>query len=190
MDFEQGSTGSVGPSDRATEGATIGSEAVSGDRWAPGIETAGDRSTGANRRAVSQRFPPGPTGPARRVSDRCVHRRRSRLNACIEEIAACRDSRDDPIASDNCLSHLREHLQSLWCDVEGNPESEAFEEMVNVLQVAMVDMTVEGLVAPRGETIESVLRKLRDDPDLDDVTANELTQELIRGGIDVFREIG
>ena len=31
---------------------------------------------------------------------------------------------------------------------------------------------------------------MHDDPDVDDQTANDLTQELIRGGIDVFREIG
>jgi hypothetical protein len=40
------------------------------------------------------------------------------------------------------------------------------------------------------EGLWSVLVRMNDDPEVDDQTANDLTIELIRSGLDVFREIG
>ena len=62
--------------------------------------------------------------------------------------------------------------------------------MVNVLQIAFCDECLDAITPSQSEAIRSVLVKLHDDPDVDDQAANELTQELIRGGVDVFREIG
>ena len=74
--------------------------------------------------------------------------------------------------------------------MEGNPDSEAFEEMVNVLQVAICAENPQTLAPAQLNAIWSVLVKMHDDPDLNDQAANDLTQELIKGGVDVFREIG
>ena len=74
--------------------------------------------------------------------------------------------------------------------MEGNPDSEAFEEMINVLQIALCVESPEALAPGQLDAIWSVLVKMHDDPDVDDQTANDLTQELIEGGVDVFREIG
>ena len=78
----------------------------------------------------------------------------------------------------------------LWEQVEGNADSQAFEEMINVLQVALFVESAESLTPSQLDAIWSVLAKMNDDPDVDDQAANDLTQELIRGGVDVFREIG
>jgi hypothetical protein len=74
--------------------------------------------------------------------------------------------------------------------VEGSPQSEAFEEMINVLQIAISVDSPEVITPRQVDAIWSVLAKMHDDPDLDDRAANDLTQELIKGGVDVFREIG
>ena len=62
--------------------------------------------------------------------------------------------------------------------------------MVNVLQIAFCNESLDALTPNQLAAITSVVVKLHEDPDLDDQIANELTQELIRGGVDVFREIG
>jgi predicted trehalose synthase len=62
--------------------------------------------------------------------------------------------------------------------------------MVNVLQIALCVESPEALAPRQLVAIHSVLAKMYDDPDFGDEAANDLTQELIEGGVDVFREIG
>jgi len=165
-------------------------ESVSGDRWAPGIETPGSRCTGeARRRAVSEPAAK-PAIPSRRTPDRAVRKRRPYLKACLDDLERVRNGQEDPILRGNSLADVKNHLQALWELVEGSPESEAFEEMVNVLQVALCVESPEALTPGQLEGVRSVLVKMHEDPDVDDQTANDLTQELIRSGVDVFREIG
>ena len=96
----------------------------------------------------------------------------------------------DAIHKGNSVAEVRGHLQALWELVEGNPDSEAIEEMVNVLQIALCVEGPDALTSSQLDAVQSVLAKMCDDPDLDDDAANDLTQELIGGGVDVFREIG
>ena len=116
--------------------------------------------------------------------------RRLHLKACLDELERARDNSGDLILESNSLADARRHLAALWSQVEGNPASAAFEEMVNVLQVALCPEGSDTLEPRQLDTIQSVIAKMHDDPDLDDQMANDLTSELIRGGIDVFREIG
>ncbi len=163
---------------------------VSGDRWVPGIETPGSRSTGESMRrsngVPAARLP----APVRRVPDRALQKRRLCVKACLEELERIRSGGEDPILKANSLDAVKSHLQALWELVEGNPDSEAFEEMVNVLQIAVCVECPEALTQSQVDAIWSVLVKMNDDPDVDDQAANDLTQELIEGGVDVFREIG
>jgi hypothetical protein len=101
-----------------------------------------------------------------------------------------RNAAEDPILKGNSLADAKNHLQALWELVEGNPDSEAFEEMINVLQVALCVESPDALAPSQLAAIRSVLAKMHDDPDVSDQAANDLTQELIKGGADVFREIG
>ena len=112
------------------------------------------------------------------------------MKACLDELERIRTCGDDPILKGNSLAEAKNHLQALWELVEGNPDSQAFEEMINVLQVALLRREPRGPSPSQLDAIWSVLVKMNDDPDVDDQAANDLTQELIEGGIDVFREIG
>jgi hypothetical protein len=119
-----------------------------------------------------------------------LRRRRLYLKACLDELERIRNGGEDPILKGNSLADARNHLQALWERVEGNPDSEAFEEMVNVLQIALCVENPQALAQAQLAAIWSVLVKMHDDPDFDDQAANDLTQELIEGGVNVFREIG
>jgi hypothetical protein len=162
----------------------------SGDRWAPGIETPGSRSTGETR-GRSDGVPAAKL-PAfsRPITERALRKRRPYLKACLDELERVRICRDDPILKANSLADAKNHLQALWELVEGNPDSEAFEEMINVLQVALSVESPEAISPSQLDAIWSVLAKMNDDPDVGDQAANDLTQELIKGGVNVFREIG
>jgi len=162
---------------------------VSGDRWAPGIETPGSRSTGeSKRRSGSVPVAERPVS-LRRIPDRALRKRRLYLKACLDELERIRICGEDPILKGNSLADAKNHLQALWELVEGNPDSEAFEEMINVLQIALSVENPEVLSPSQLDAIWSVVVKMNDDPDVGDQAANDLTQELIKGGVDVFREI-
>jgi hypothetical protein len=164
-------------------------EPVSGDRWAPGIETQGGQSTGADNRRPGGAPASRAQVTPRRVSDRTVRGRRLHLKACLDELERARNNSDDPILKSNSLADAKGHLEALWTLLEGNPDSAAFEEMINVLQIALCTEGLETLAPSHLDALQSVVAKMHDDPDLGDQAANDLTQELIEGGIDVFREI-
>ena len=127
---------------------------------------------------------------SRRVPERALRKRRYCLKACLDELERVRKERDDPILRGNALADAKGHLQALWELLEGVPDAEALEEMVNVLQIALCLDGPEPPPIEQLDAISSVLAKMHDDPDVSDQIANELTQELIEGGVDVFREIG
>ena len=112
---------------------------------------------------------------------------RSCLEACLNALKTAQVCDADPILKRRSLADARSQLQAIWELVEGNADLEALEEMVNVLQIAL---SVEGPAAlspGQLDAISSVVAKMEDDPDLSDQTANDLTRELIRGRVDVFR---
>jgi hypothetical protein len=131
-----------------------------------------------------------PPASSRRIPDRALRKRRLYLNACLDELERVRNAGDDPILKGNSLAEAKNHLQALWELVEGNPDAQAFEEMINVLQVALFVESPQALSPSQLGAVCSVLAKINDEPDVDDQAANDLTQELIKGGVDVFREIG
>jgi hypothetical protein len=163
---------------------------VSGDRWAPGIETPGSRSTGESKRRPVTVPVAGRPVSLRRISDRALRKRRLYLKSCLDELERIRVYGEDPILKGNSLAEAKNHLQSLWEQVEGNADSQAFEEMINVLQIALSVESPEAIASSQLDAICSVLVKMNDDPNVDDQVANDLTQELIKGRVDVFREIG
>jgi len=174
---------------RETVQVSLDYESVSGSRWAPGIQTPGGQSTGEDKRRAAATPSTRPSVP-RRIREKAERKQRLYLKACLEDLERARSSSEDPILKANSLTEVRHHLQALWEMVEGSPDCEAFEEVVNMLQIAFCVEDSEALTPRQLNAISSVLDKMHNDPDVDDQTANDLTQELIRGGIDVFREIG
>ncbi len=118
--------------------------------------------------------------------DRIAARRLS-LQGCIEALTTVREMVDDPISQGNARTEVKYHLRVLW-DLANDAQSEAFEEMIAILKVALHDDR-EPLTEQQFMALDSVLKQMLDDPEIDDQNANDLTEELIRGGIDVFREI-
>jgi hypothetical protein len=190
MNWDDGTGGNVPLSRQASAQVPLGYESVSGDRWAPGIETVASRSTGATNNCSATVSPRIPPSLSRRVPDRALRKRRLCLKACVDELEAVRNATADAIQKANSLAEARSHLRALWDLLEGTPDSEAVEEMVNVLQIALCVESPEALAPRQLVAIHSVLAKMYDDPDFGDEAANDLTQELIEGGVDVFREIG
>ena len=174
----------------ASPQARLVTGSVSGDRWVEGIETAGSRSTGESTRRPTGAATRNHHASPRRVPQKAIQRRRLYLQQCLEELERAQNNNGDPILTSNSLAQVRDHLQTLWDMLDGDSQSEAFEEMVNVLQIAFCDEGLDAITPNQSDAIKSVLVKLHNDPDVDDQLANELTQELIRGGVDVFREIG
>ena len=184
----EGTGGSFKISGRTSQYQELGSGSRSGGTGAPGLETTGSRSTG-------ERAPEAMTKPRtgsqafRRIPAKVLQWRRVCLNACLTELDRIASLDDDPMGKSNCLADIQRHLGSLWDAVEGDTESKAFEEMVNVLQVAFVDDDPVALDTPQLEALRLVMTRLHEDPDVDDSLANDLTDQLMRGGVDVFREI-
>jgi hypothetical protein len=185
-DFTGGSFTIQGNTTRYKE---LGGGSRSGGAGAPALETAGSLSTGES--TVNRNIKPRPDKLAdRRVPQKILQARRACLSACLSALDRIASLKDDPISKSNCLAEVKQQLELLWNDVEGDADSEAFEEIINVLQIAVFDDDPNSLSDSQLEVLRLVLWKLHEDPDVDDDLANDMTQELITGGIDVFREIG
>lgn len=190
MNWDDSTGGDVSFQRQGSLEVPLAHESVSGERLAPGIVTLGSQLTAADGRRGSTGPSARPSDSLRRIPEREERKRRRCLKACLEDLGRALSSTGDPVLKANSLADVRRHLQALWEMVEGSPSSEAFEEVVNMLQIALCVEEPEALLPRQLDAIASVLRKMHDDPDVDDQTANDMTQELIRGGIDVFREIG
>jgi hypothetical protein len=161
----------------------------SGGPKAPGIETPGTRLTGENVRDLKGPVSLDRSTSRRSVSERTLRRRRIQLKACLEELERARTNAEDVILRSNAMDDARRYLEVLWEQVKDNPDSAPFEEMINILQIALCPEELEVLTVSQMDALRSVLTKMHEDPDLNDQTANDLTQELMEGGIDVFRGI-
>jgi hypothetical protein len=184
----EGTGGGFKISGRTSRYQGLGNGSRSGGAGAPGLETMGSRSTG-ERRPEAMIKPRTSSHAFRRIPPKVLQWRRVCLKACLTELDRIASLDDDRMGKSNCLADIQKHLQSLWEAVENDTESKAFEEMVNILQIAFWDDDPAVLGALQLETLRLVISKLHDDPDVDDSLANALTEQLIRGGIDVFREI-
>src|SRR3990172_5154828 len=160
MNWDEGTGGDRPLQRQVTAQVPLAYESVSGDRWAPGIETLGSRSTGEAKRRSATVPATRPPVSSRRIPDRAARKRRLYLKACLDELDRARNGGDDPILKGNSLADVKNHLQGLWELVEGSPDSEAFEEVVNILQIAFCVESPEALATGQLDTIYSVLVKM------------------------------
>lgn len=137
MNWDDGTGGNVPFQRQGPVEVPLAYESVSGERWAPGIVTLGSQLTGESKRRVSVAPATRPSASLRRIPERAKRKRRRRLKACLEDLERALSSAGDPILKANSLADVRGHLQALWEMVEGSPDSEAFEEVVNMLQIAL-----------------------------------------------------
>jgi phosphatidylserine/phosphatidylglycerophosphate/cardiolipin synthase-like enzyme len=189
MNQDEGTGGNMLIAGHSSSYAAIGHGSRSGGAGAPNIETAGSRSTGEeNRNAAAPRVTKA--SKLRRMAARTLHRRRASLKACLTDLERIQTLGDNLIAKSNCIADIQKHLRSLWDDVEGDSDSEAFEEIINALRVAFADDDPRSLSEDQLGGLRSAILAIYEEPDVNDALANDLTEELLRHGIDLFRELG
>jgi hypothetical protein len=163
----------------------VSSGSVSGDAYAPTLATAGTRSTGATslqpvraKRSASQ---------APKVVPKVKHACYAFFNACRDNLDRALDHDEEFFLRNNALEQVKDTLTELW-GVRSQRE-EQFGEVVNMLQGIFAQRTVEDFTTHELHCLRSVFARLCDEPVYDDDIANEITVELLNGGIDAFREI-
>ena len=158
---------------------------VSGEPYSPTLETSGTRATGAPTAPSSARVSKRASGLS--VAPRIRHRINAFFECCIKDLDLASDNSAHFFLRNNCLARVRDSLADLW-SVRSKRE-EQFSEVINMLQCVFVGRPVEEFVDTQIDAIRCVFVRLRDEPVFDDEMANEVTADLLKGGVDVFREL-
>ena len=183
--MSSGSTDSVHVPNGRTVSGSISSGTVSGDRHAPTLATAGSYSTGGGA--------PAPRSSAKRNElpvrerPRIRHACRAILANCVQNLERARDAGSDIVPKSNALQEVKDSLADLWR--MRSDREEQFAELINQLQAVFVNRQVEDFTHEQLDVLESVLAKMHDEPRFNDSFANSISMELLRGGVDVFREL-
>lgn len=158
---------------------------VSGDQYSPTLETSGMRATGASAPRTSRRISAQSSvlPPAPRIKQRI----RVTFDRCIDDSKQANDFSADFFLRNNSLARVRDSLADLW-DVRSKRE-EQFSELINMMQGVFANRAVEEFTSEQIDALSSAFGRLRDEPAFNDELANDVTTDLLKGGIDVFREI-
>ena len=121
------------------------------------------------------------------VPVRVRHKLRALVDSCLDGIDRVIDTVQEPILRANSYNQLKRSLAGLW--QLRNWMTEDFGEIVNMIEMLLVEREATHFSELQFETIRSVLLQVRDAESFDEDFANKLTVELMRGGLDAFREI-
>jgi hypothetical protein len=163
----------------------VSESSVSGEARTPGLSTAGMRSTGSGY-SVPARTVRTPS-PSTRVLPKVTHACAIRFAACVDDLDRALNHASDFFQRNNALEQLKDSLAQLW--KMRSEREEQFAEVVNMLQATFAHRRVEDFTIDQLACLRSVLDKLRQESAFNDEFANEITLELMAGGIDVFREL-
>lgn len=183
-DYSIGSEASAGFA-RRNGANVVASGTVSGDAYAPALATAGNRSTGAAELPVSRGKRTASRSP--RVVPKAKHASYALFSACNDNLDRALDHQEEFILRNNALEQLKDGLSELWS--LRSQREEPFAEIVNMIQAIFAQRTVENFTADDLACLRRVFVRLRDESVYSDVFANEITVELLNGGIDAFREL-
>lgn len=159
---------------------------VSGDRYSPTILTSANRATASGDRGSSAEFRRGGVA-AHGLEPKTRHKCEHLFAACVQNLVRATDSDEDFFNRNNALSEVKEALNELWA--LRTLREEGFAELINVLQIAFVQRSVESFSGPQLQALRSIFESAAETEEFDDDVCNRLTTELIDGGIDVFREL-
>ncbi|MFO7901633.1 MAG: hypothetical protein R6U98_03140 [Pirellulaceae bacterium] len=109
------------------------------------------------------------------------------FTASVDNLDRALDHRANFFLRNNALEQLKDTLSELW-KVRSQRE-EPFAEIVNMLQGVFAQRSVEDFTNDELVVLRSVFLRLRDESVYDDDFANEITVDLLNGGIDAFREL-
>ncbi len=169
---------------RDNDRITVGGS-VSGEHYSPTLQTSGTMSTGSTALHTSARGTR--CSPLLEIAPRIKHRIHALLDACITNLDQANDNSEDFFIRNNSLERVRDSLSDLW-SIRSKRE-EQFAEVINMLQSVFLDRPVEDFAERQIDALKCVFVKLRDEPIFDDEVANEVTADLLKGGVDVFREL-
>lgn len=156
---------------------------VSGESYTPTLETAGSRSTGTDFSSTGRghrKRKHGATAP--RVRHSC----HALFSSCIESLERAIDHDNDFFMRNNALEQMKDTLSELWS--VRNKREETFAEIINLLQAVFLGRNVEEFKVDKLISLKRSIEKCRDQSEFDDDFANELTIDLMKDGVDVFRE--
>ena len=185
QDFSSGTNSSINelapPRSRSIARGTT----PSGDNYAPTLETSGTRSTGSSlQRAV--RIADRPS-TQHAIEPKVKHKARALFASCIENIERAIDNEADFFLRNNSLEQLKDSLGELWA-LRDRREA-GFAEIVNMLQNILLGRDVEAFTIDQLDVLRSVFTKLHNEAVFDDGLANVVTHDLLKGDVDVFREL-
>lgn len=142
---------------------------------ATGDVSAGHVSSRTPTRATQNKIPPA-----------TVHRITQIFNQCVESIDRAIGERDG-VLRENAFAQLIAGLDGLWgCR---SVREGQFKEVVNLLQNVVVGRKTSDFNDDQLATLKSTVEKLRAEPIFDDLILDDITDDLIRAGIDAFREL-
>ena len=183
-DYSIGSESTAGIARRNGPSVVAGGS-VSGDAYTSTLTTSGNRSTGAAEPPVSREKRSASRVP--KVLPKVKHACYAMFSACVDNLDRALDHHEEFFLRNNSLEQLKDTLSELW-SVRTQRE-EPFAEIVNLLQGIFAQRTVENFTTDDLGCLRSVFVRLRDESVYDDDFANEITIELLIGGIDAFREL-
>ncbi len=185
MSSDSTGSGIASPKNGHVSQGVVAGGTVSGDAYAPTLETSGTRSTGAASRPTSRTSKSLQRGPA--VLPKVRHRCHALLVACIDSLDRAVDYEADFFLRNNAIEQLKDSLADLW-EMRSKRE-EQFAEVINILQGVFVDRNVEEFTTDQLACLRSAFDRLRQGSVYDDDSINAMTIGLLNGGLDVFRGI-
>ncbi len=179
------STDSSATTGKRESGDLLCDSTVSGDQYATSLLTSGRRSTGSNflvspRQANSRPRQKNVSVQARQAS-------RALFNSCIDSLDRALTLEDEFFQRNNAIEQFRDTLATLWD--QRDRWQEAFAELINMLQGILAKCSVEDFDTNQLICVRAAVQALRDAEEIDDAFANQVTKDLLRGGLDVFREL-
>lgn len=158
---------------------------ASGEKYTPTLSTSGTLSTGSPRQTAQRGRPRTPSTP--HVHPKFRHASRALFVSCVDSLDRAIDNSVDFFLRNNSLEQLKDTLSDLWSMRAYREES--FAELVNMLQGVLLDTDVESFTNEQLYVIRDTFRKISQEDSFDDDFANAVTSDLLKGGVDVFREI-
>ena len=141
-----------------------------------GYEPASDRST-TTVSPVSRSVPSQQARKSMRVL----------LRSCFDSLGRILDNQDDFILKANSFTQFQAYLGDLW-GLRSN-FGDAFAEIINMLQGLVLGREETCFSQPEVAALQYAMLRLQNTHVIDDRVANEITSDLIKGGLDVFREL-
>jgi len=109
------------------------------------------------------------------------------LKSGIEHIEDALDNDSEFFIRNNALEQAKECLAKLW--EHRQQREEPFVELVNALQCVFAERDVECFGNGQLAALRDAMQSMLDAGEIDDDFANSVSLQLLKAGIDVFREI-